>query len=338
MALLGPGYVDRILASTADASSGPPPVVSLTPRTPAITGGARNLSTPRHARENTGVSPVSGPASPFPSAHISTIPPAPPNPHPCPASPTSGPASPLLSAPGAQTPGGVSPPEAAPPLEPGKPGGAAPPLPRDKKESVDRQDSLQAAGATRPPVVAGKIVQVMGTHNLMNEDEYRRTYSTKTKTGGARGGGPGVGARPVAEGAGGGGLRQGSMGAHNLMDEDEGLREGAEGRGGVGVVVEGQEVVEAASCVPTGSFLSPLLHPAAALLAGWYSLHPTPAFLENATVRGRAWNKRLDAPVLTLDVTVSQRKHSPGRAEHRNVQRFEAGSYWRLINFCTTHL
>ena len=27
-------------------------------------------------------------------------------------------------------------------------------------------------------------------------------------------------------------------------------------------------------------------------------------FLENATVRGRAWYKLLDAPVLTLDVTV----------------------------------
>jgi len=29
----------------------------------------------------------------------------------------------------------------------------------------------------------------------------------------------------------------------------------------------------------------------------------TELFFENATVRGRAWYKRLDAPVLTLDVT-----------------------------------
>ena len=34
-------------------------------------------------------------------------------------------------------------------------------------------------------------------------------------------------------------------------------------------------------------------------------LHTTPiAFLENATVRGRDWYIVLDAPVLTLDVTV----------------------------------
>ena len=30
----------------------------------------------------------------------------------------------------------------------------------------------------------------------------------------------------------------------------------------------------------------------------------TSPFLENATVRGRVWYKLLDAPVLTLDVTV----------------------------------
>ena len=33
-------------------------------------------------------------------------------------------------------------------------------------------------------------------------------------------------------------------------------------------------------------------------------LGPMRPFLENATVRGRAWYTLLDAPVLTLDVTV----------------------------------